>query len=75
MGVAAKSDSCQVIIDVKRCKGCGLCADVCPKHLIQEANELSVYGDRTYEFVGEDECTGCSFCALMCPDVAIIIRR
>ncbi len=75
MGVGTKTRSCHVSIDVSRCKGCGLCAEVCPKHLIHESKDLSIYGDRVYEYAGEDECTGCLFCALMCPDLAIKIER
>lgn len=75
MSVATKSRSFHVAIDVSRCKGCGLCAEVCPKNLIHESQELSVYGDRVYECVGEGECTGCLCCALMCPDLAIKIER
>jgi 2-oxoglutarate ferredoxin oxidoreductase subunit delta len=55
------------------CKGCGLCMEACPKHIIQFSDKLNLKG---YHFAtvsdeAMDECIACTFCAIMCPDVAI----
>jgi len=58
-------------IDIFRdwCKGCGICAEFCPKKCIRmnEAGEPVV--DRA------DRCTGCRWCELHCPDFAICVRE
>ncbi len=59
------------------CKGCGLCIDVCPTHIIQFSDKLNVKGYHSATVQEEDmgKCTGCTFCAMMCPDVAIAVSR
>lgn len=58
------------------CKGCGLCIDACPKHIIQFSQQLNLKGYHSATVVEEDmkECIGCTFCAIMCPDVAIRVN-
>lgn len=67
----------RIVIDVERCKGCGLCTQVCPKgDLVQMSEEFNSKGYRTSKFVDpEKKCIGCAFCANMCPDVAITVYR
>jgi 2-oxoglutarate ferredoxin oxidoreductase subunit delta len=59
------------------CKGCGLCIDVCPKHIIQFSDKLNVKGYHSATVTEEDmhACIGCTFCAMMCPDVAIAVSK
>lgn len=58
------------------CKGCGLCVDACPKHVLQLAeNKINKKGHHPVEAVKEDECIACAFCATMCPDCIIKIER
>lgn len=64
--------ACRIVILAERCKGCGLCANVCPNDLITMSDELSRFGSKVYRIIGEESCTGCGFCALICPDMAIV---
>lgn len=59
------------------CKGCSLCATVCPKDLIVMAGErLTSKGYHPAELVDPDgECTGCAICAVICPDASITVYR
>ncbi len=58
------------------CKGCGLCVDACPKHVLQLAEDkINKKGHHPVEAVKEDECIACAFCATMCPDCIIKIER
>ncbi|RIV23116.1 4Fe-4S dicluster domain-containing protein [Alicyclobacillaceae bacterium I2511] len=59
------------------CKGCGLCIDACPRHIIQFSDGLNVKGYHAATVLEENmkECTGCTFCAIMCPDVAIAVNK
>lgn len=60
----------------ERCKGCLLCASVCPKQIIRQSARLNRQGYRVAE-AGENagECTGCASCAIMCPDLAIRVFK
>ena len=61
----------EYVVEIFRdwCKGCGICAEFCPKKCISmnEAGEPVV--------VRADRCTGCGWCELHCPDFAICVRE
>lgn len=64
-----------VEVDPIRCKGCGICIEICPKKLLGLSKEANAKG---YYFVlanQSEDCTGCAMCAQMCPDVAIKVWR
>lgn len=72
----------RIVIDRERCKGCGLCINVCPKKNIEISDQLNTKGYYPARFQEEDikdsetaECTGCAQCAITCPDVAIEVYR
>jgi 2-oxoglutarate ferredoxin oxidoreductase subunit delta len=58
------------------CKGCGLCVEACPKHLIIIAKDkINKKGHNPAEIVDQQSCIGCAFCATMCPDCIIKVER
>ncbi|MCL2867730.1 MAG: 4Fe-4S binding protein [Clostridia bacterium] len=57
------------------CKGCGLCAHVCPKKILEINGAMNAKGYRPAAVQNEADCIGCAFCALMCPDVAIKVEK
>jgi 2-oxoglutarate ferredoxin oxidoreductase subunit delta len=65
-----------IVIDQKKCKGCVLCVDACPKAIIVQGRELN---DAGYQFVvcddPEKKCNACTLCAVMCPDMCIEVYR
>ena len=67
----------RIEVDETHCKGCALCAMVCPKDLIVMASErLTSKGYHPAELVDPDgECTGCAICAVICPDASITVYR
>ncbi len=66
----------RIIVDEGFCKGCGLCVDACPVHIIElDAARITPKGYHPAHCIDEDSCTGCTSCALMCPDVAITVER
>jgi len=65
----------EVVIDSRRCKGCGLCISACPKKNIHLADEADARGIRVAYLEAAHDCTGCGFCYVVCPDVAVTVYR
>jgi 2-oxoglutarate ferredoxin oxidoreductase subunit delta len=66
----------RVVIDVDRCKGCGLCTHVCPVEILALSTE--VFNARGYHPVvvsDAEACIGCASCAAICPDVVFTVYR
>lgn len=58
------------------CKGCSLCASVCPTNIIQMDNsKINKKGYHPAGVVDMDKCIGCAFCATICPDLVITVER
>lgn len=70
-----------ISVDEDRCKGCGLCVPVCPKHLIELANRFTPRGYHPAGLIAfadgtpHEQCTGCMLCSTICPDAAITVYR
>lgn len=61
-----------------RCKGCGLCMTVCPKHIIvmeEAAANRRGYRPATVRSEDMEKCIGCASCAKICPDSIITVER
>ena len=56
-----------VEIDTEECKGCGLCVEVCPVHVLRQDNRLNRGGYLPAAYLGEG-CTGCGICFYVCPE-------
>ena len=62
--------------ETEKCKGCGLCVDVCPKNVLALSHDkINGKGHHPIEAVNKDACIGCGFCATMCPDCIIKVER
>lgn len=65
-----------VVIDEDRCKGCGLCVNVCPVEILQLAEDrFNAKGYHPVEVTDPEACTGCAMCATICPDVVFTVYR
>ena len=69
--VPEKAPEKEYVIDIFRdwCKGCGICAEFCPKKCIR----MNAAGEP--EVADAKRCTGCGWCELHCPDFAICVRE
>ena len=56
-------------INLKWCKACGICIDICPKQVFCK-------NEKGYPEVNDEiKCTRCKLCELKCPDFAIEIKE
>ena len=66
----------RIVIDSERCKGCELCAGVCPQHVIRMSETFNAMGYRPAQLADPaGACTGGGVCAIICPDAAITVYR
>ena len=52
------------LIDLRRCTGCGICAQLCPTHAVE-----LLHGKAT--ITRPDACSFCEVCETYCPSGAI----
>ncbi len=58
------------------CKGCGLCVHVCPKKILEMAQDrINKKGFNPAQMAEPEKCIGCAICATMCPDVVIRVEK
>lgn len=66
--------SFEVVVLMDRCKGCGICIEMCPKKVLEFSDSLN---DRGYNYAYPkiiENCIGCKFCEFYCPDFAIYVK-
>ncbi len=66
----------KVTFNEERCKGCGLCASVCPVKILELRRDiLNNKGYHPIGIIDPDKCIACISCALMCPDLVIRVEK
>ena len=51
----------RIIVDENICKGCGLCANACPRKIIElNKSRISAKGYHPAQLMDESKCTGCA---------------
>lgn len=63
-----------IVIDIEKCKGCGLCVEVCPQDVIALGNNVNAKGYFYADIINED-CTACENCVMVCPDAVITLYK
>lgn len=62
----------EVIIDEKRCRGCGYCVEFCPRECLEiTKDEINPMGYAIPVLTKPEQCNTCGLCARMCPHWAV----
>ncbi len=64
-----------IVVDIEKCKGCGVCLGACPNQVINLAHEVNGKGYHYAYMEKPESCTGCTSCAIVCPDTVITVYR
>lgn len=64
-----------IVVDIERCKGCGVCVANCPVDAISLNSSVNGKGYNYSYLVNPDNCIGCAGCAIVCPDSVITVYR
>ena len=57
----------------ERCKGCGICVELCPRDVLEVSQQTNAKGYHLPDIIAgkEQDCVNCEFCTLVCPEFAI----
>lgn len=56
----------------EKCKGCGLCIEICAGKVLGLSGRKNAAGYRTAEVLNADKCSGCALCFYTCPEPGVI---
>jgi 2-oxoglutarate ferredoxin oxidoreductase subunit delta len=65
----------QISIDKERCKGCGYCAEFCPRDVLKMSQELNAKGYPLPKVEDAGRCLQCGYCEAICPEFAVTVRQ
>jgi 2-oxoglutarate ferredoxin oxidoreductase subunit delta len=66
----------EIVIDEMYCRGCGYCADFCPKKcIVLSGDKFTSQGYALSIFMNPVDCNACKICGFMCPHHAIEVYR
>jgi 2-oxoglutarate ferredoxin oxidoreductase subunit delta len=63
----------KIHVNKERCKGCGICVEVCQTSVLEISEEKNFQGYSFPVVTDPDECISCGLCEMLCPDFAIWI--
>jgi NAD-dependent dihydropyrimidine dehydrogenase PreA subunit len=64
----------KVTVDVSKCNGDSICADVCPVAVF-ELKEVAGFEGKKSVVVNNDACIACRACEVQCPTQAIVVNE
>lgn len=64
----------EVYVIENRCKGCGVCIEVCQADVLEKSPTVNDGGYNFPVVKDAEACLGCGMCEMLCPDFAVYIR-
>jgi 2-oxoglutarate ferredoxin oxidoreductase subunit delta len=61
----------EIHVIAERCKGCGICVEICQADVLQKSVEANPQGFCFPLVMDANACLGCGMCEMLCPDFAI----
>jgi 2-oxoglutarate ferredoxin oxidoreductase subunit delta len=68
-----RSKAARIEVLPDRCKGCGYCVEICPRHVLEMSEELTPKGYRLPRVVDLEACLDDGQCEMVCPEFAIFV--
>lgn len=65
----------KIVVNIERCKGCGLCVIACDRKILSMSKKLNKKGLHFVEWKDLKDCKSCTMCAIICPEAAIEIYK
>lgn len=65
----------KIEINTVWCKGCYICIEVCPRHVLESDQQTFLRGFHPVVVARPEDCTACMQCELLCPDLAITVSE
>lgn len=62
-----------LVINETWCKGCRICVDLCPCHVLEMVEAPYRWEGTVVKVKEMDACNGCGICEVECPDFAISV--
>jgi 2-oxoglutarate ferredoxin oxidoreductase subunit delta len=62
-----------ITVNSEWCKGCHICVEVCPRHVLAVDSDVFVRGFHPVVVAKPEDCSTCLQCELLCPDLAITV--
>jgi len=63
----------RLVVNETWCKGCRICVDLCPNHVLEMTEAPDRWEGTVVRVVKMDACNGCGICEVECPDFAISV--